>query len=45
MDRGAGQAAVHGITELDMTLRLTFTFFHFSISIEFSLFTHITYMY
>ena len=24
MDRGVGQAAVHGTTELDMTVRLTF---------------------
>ena len=28
MDRGAGQAAVHGIAESDMTVQLTF-FFNF----------------
>ena len=30
MDRGAWQATVHGVTELDMTEQVTFTFLHCS---------------
>ena len=36
MDRGAGQAAVHGIAESNMTVQLTFTFFSLYIVIPFT---------